>query len=56
MAKHIYFFRDQKGVGRVRIDGKVHGNDFKNYNDALDWLYAMKAAGMYANYYLVSEE
>lgn len=55
MAKHIIFFRDKKDVGRVRIDGKVHGNDFKNYNDALEWLYTMKAAGLYKDRYLIEE-
>lgn len=55
MAKHIVFFKDKKGVGRIRIDGKVHGNDFKGFKDALDWLSTMKAAGLYKDRYLVEE-
>lgn len=55
MAKHIVFFRDRKGIGRIRIDGKVHGNDFRNYADALEWLSTMKEAGFYKDRYLIEE-
>lgn len=55
MAKHIVFYVDRKGVGRIRIDGKRHGNDFRNFADALEWLDTMKAAGLYKDRYLVEE-
>ncbi len=55
MAKHIIFFKDRKGVGRIRIDGKVHGSDFKNFADALEWLNTMKEGGLYTDRYLVED-
>ena len=55
MPKLIIFFRDREGVGRIKIDGKVHGNDFKDYKDALQWLETMKDAGLYTDRYLVED-
>ncbi len=55
MANYIIFFRDEKGVGRIKIDGKVHGNDFKNFADAKEWFTTMKSAGLYKDRYLVED-
>lgn len=46
---------DNDGIGRIRIDGKVHGNDFKGFNDAKEWLRSMKAGGLYLDCFLVED-
>ena len=55
MARYIIFFRDSKGVGRIKIDGKVHGSDFKDFKDAKEWLSTMKDAGLYTDRFLVED-
>ena len=55
MSNYIIFYKDRNGVGRIRIDGKTHGNDFRNFADAHEWLSTMKEAGLYKDRYLIEE-